>query len=57
MNGTDHSENKLASIGLNEGLLELMKLIFEVRIVKPGDETPSDMLCPLQKSHPFVQWR
>lgn len=30
MNGTDHSENKLASKGLNEGLLELMKLIFEV---------------------------
>lgn len=49
MNGTDHSENKLASEGFNEGLFEFMKLRFEERVVKPCGETQADMLCSLRK--------
>lgn len=57
MNGTDHSENKLASEGVNEGLFEFMKLRFEERIVKPCSETPADISLSPLKAHPFEQWR
>ena len=57
MNGTDHSENKLASEGVNEGLLKFMKLRFEERIVKPCGETPADISLFLLKAYPFEQWR